>query len=334
MKVVALILIFSLSLSAEYKVGIFLGKEKAAQHKAPMDYPFGVGFDSKGNMYIVEYDGSCLNVLDASGKFTRLGGNGTRDYAVDNGPVKEALFNGLHNVIIDDQDNVYITDTFNHLLRKYDPVSQTISNYVGSKKGFKGDGGPALQTAWNNLYCAAWNKGKSKIYIADLKNNRVRCLDVASGIVNTVAGNGKKGIPKDGADALKSPLMNPRAVGVDSKGNVYIADRAGNALRKLTPDGRIYTVVNKKGKKGRALGNGVDAQLVGPKYVAVDADDRVWIADDENHRICLYDPQTKQLTSIIGQDSKLNQWKLKRPHGVTIHTDGSIYVVDSGNDRV
>ena len=78
---------------------------------------------------------------------------------------------------------------------------------------------------------------------------------------------------------------------------------------------------------------GVGFDSKGNMYI-VEYDDRVWIADDENHRICLYDPQTKQLTSIIGQDSKLNQWKLKRPHGVTIHTDGSIYVVDSGNNLI
>jgi DNA-binding beta-propeller fold protein YncE len=230
------------------------------------------------------------------------------------------------------QDKVYVTDTFNHALRKYDPTTGIIPNFIGGKKSE--DVGSALKSAWNELYCAAWNKEKSKIYIADLKNNQVRCVDFKTGIVRTVAGNGKKGIPKDGAAALKSPLMNPRAVAVDSQDNLYIADRAGHALRIVKPDGKIFTVVNKKGKKGRALGDGVKAQLFGPKYLAVGKDDKVWIADDQNDRICLYDPITKKLSSIIGQDSKMKDWELKRPHGVTIHKDGSIYVVDSGNNRV
>ncbi|MCH2209439.1 MAG: hypothetical protein MK132_26755 [Lentisphaerales bacterium] len=334
MKIVLSILLLSLSCLAEYKVSVFLGNEADAKYKANMDYPFGVELDSKGNMYIVEYDGSSVGVLSYKGDFTKLGGDGSRDFAVENGPIKKAKFNGLHNAIIDAEDNVYITDTFNNRLRKYDPKTAIISTYAGGKEGFFGDGGPAAESGWNQLYCAAWNKDKSKIYIADLKNNRVRVVDFKTGVVNTVAGNGKKGIPKDGADALKSPLMNPRAVTVDSKNNLYIADRAGHALRVVKPDGKIYTIVNKKGKKGRALGDGVKAQLFGPKYLAIDKDDKVWIADDQNDRICLYDPETKKLTSVIGKDSNMKGWDIKRPHGVTIHKDGSIYVVDSGNNRV
>jgi sugar lactone lactonase YvrE len=333
MKFLLLFLVLMPLVQADYEVTVFLGKEADAKYKGTMDYPFGVEFDSKENMYIVEYDGSSLDILKADGTFVKLGGDGSRNFTVENGPVKGAKFNGLHNVIIDDKDQVYITDTFNNLLRQYDYKTGNISNHTGQlAKGF--DDGPRLKSKFNQLYCAAWGPGKAKIYIADLKNQRVRSVDMKSGAVSTVAGNGKKGIPKDGSDALKSPLVDPRAVGVDSKGNVYIADRGGHALRVLKPDGKIYTLVNKKGKKGRALGNGPEAQLYGPKYVAVDKDDKVYIADDQNHRICVYDPETKQLTSLIGNDSKLKGWSIKRPHGVTIHKDGSIYVVDSGNDRI
>ncbi|MCM8534797.1 MAG: hypothetical protein NE334_02545 [Lentisphaeraceae bacterium] len=332
MKVVSLLLLFCLTATADFNVSVFLGKDKEAQFKADMDYPFGIEFDSKNNAYIVEYDGSSVDFLDYKGNFTRLGGDGSRDFAVANGSIKNAKFNGLHNVIIDDNDVAYVTDTFNHLLRKYDHKTGTISNFVGSKQGFAD--GPALKSKFKQLYCAVWNADKSKIYIADLKNQRVRCFDVKTGEVTTVAGNGKRGKPKDGADALKSPLMDPRALAVDSKNNLYIADRAGHALRVVKPDGKIYTLVNQKGKKGRALGKGVDGQLAGPKYLAVDADDNVYIADDENHRICFYDVKKKTLTSIIGNDSKMKGWKLKRPHGVTVHKDGTIYVVDSGHDRI
>src|SRR5262249_56564952 len=77
---------------------------------------------------------------------------------------------------------------------------------------------------------------------ADLDNRRVRAIDLQTGVVRTVAGNGKKGVPADGADALQSPLVDPRAVAADRKGNVYILERSGHALRVVTPDGKIRTV--------------------------------------------------------------------------------------------
>ena len=266
-------------------------------------------------------------------EFAQSNGEGVRRIRNEDAPVSTALhvlgmpgitsYFGIHDVC--------------KLHRNQTLLVSAAAGAVGSTAGQLAKGfadGPRLKSKFNQLYCAAWGPGKTKIYIADLKNQRVRYVDMKTGEVKTVAGNGKRGIPKDGSDALKSPLVDPRAVGVDSKGNVYIADRGGHALRVLKPDGKIYTLVNKKGKKGRALGEGPNAQLFGPKYVAIDKDDKVYIADDQNHRICVYDPETKQLTSLIGLDSKLKGWDIKRPHGVTIHKDGSIYVVDSGNDRI
>ena len=88
---------------------------------------------------------------------------------------------------------------------------------------------------------------------ADLKNLRIRTVDLKTGLVNTVAGNGKRGVPTDGNRATESPLVDPRAVAVDSKDNIYILERGGHALRKVTPDGKIRTVAG-TGKAGGADG--------------------------------------------------------------------------------
>lgn len=331
---ISVLLMISSVFAQDYDVSVYLGPGDDAKYKGVMDYPFHLAFDSKGNMFVVEYDGSYLGVLDTNGKYKRIGGDGTWNFRVESGPIKDAQFKGLHNIIIDSDDKVYFTDTFNNRCRVYDHESGTIETYIGSgKKGFNGDKKPAREASFNELYSVAFNAEKTKVYIADLKNQRVRVMDRKSGIVTTIAGNGKRGIPKDGADALESPLVDPRALAVDSKENVYVAERGGHALR-LIKDGKIYTLVNKAGKKGRKLGHGPDAQLGGPKYVGIDAEDKVWIADDENDRICMYDPETKQLTSVIGKDSKLSKWVTKRPHGLGFHKDGSIFVFDSKNNRL
>src|SRR6185295_9574409 len=106
-----------------------------------------------------------------------------------------------------------------------------------------GDGGPARNATFNQLYALDLNQANDKIYITDLRNRRIRLLDLKSGVVTTIAGNGHEGVPADGAVAINSPLVDPRATAVDSRGNVYILERGGNALRVLDRQGRIRTVI-------------------------------------------------------------------------------------------
>ena len=176
------------------------------------------------------------------------------------------------------------------------------------------------------LMCVSLNSTNDKLYVADLKNLRIRMIDLKTGIVSTVAGNGKKGVPADGSQATDNPLLDPRAVAIDSKNNVYILERSGHALRKVTPKGEIRTVAG-TGRPGNADGEALKAQLKSPKHVAIDLDDNVIIADDQNKRVRLYNPRTGTLTSILGRGVERPKRGLLRPHGVCVHEDGSIYIV-------
>src|SRR6185436_6281720 len=101
-------------------------------------------------------------------------------------------------------------------------------------------GGRALEAEFAGIYALALH-GRV-LYICDLGNRRVRALDLKSGVVTTVAGNGTNGVPQDGADARTQPLVDPRAIAVDSKGRLYICERNGHALRRVERDGTIRTV--------------------------------------------------------------------------------------------
>jgi sugar lactone lactonase YvrE len=78
----------------------------------------------------------------------------------------------------------------------------------------------------------------------------------------------------------------------------------------------------------------MSAGLNSPKHLAIDRDDNVIIADDQNKRIRLYDPGKVTLTSILGSGVEKPRRGLLRPHGVCVHEDGSIYVVDTGHNRI
>ena len=296
--------------------------------------PFGVDFDAAGNMYVVELGGGRVHKLDTQQRFTTIAGDGSKSYSGDGGPAKNATFNGMHNVAVTPDGDVYISDSWNHCIRKIDGQTGVVTTVAGTgNAGFGGDGGPATQAQFDYLMCITFNASHDKLYCADLKNLRIRVVDLKSGQVRTVAGNGKKGVPADGAQATESPLVDPRAVAVDSHDNVYVLERGGHALRVVTPDGTIRTVAG-TGKKGDATGPALRSQFGAPKHLAVDARDAVYVADDQNARIVKYDPQAKTVTAVLGTGADEPNHDLSHPHGVCVHADGSLYVVDTGHDRI
>ena len=293
----------------------------------PLDTPFGIDFDKAGNGWIVELDGGRVHKLDPAGKLTTLGGKKEKGFAGDGGAVGGAVFNGMHNVAVTPAGDVFIADTWNNRVRKVAADTGAVSTIAGTgKKAFAGDGGPAAEAAFAGVFCVALSPAADKLYVTDLENKRVRMIDLKSMVITTVAGNGKGGVPKDGELATQNPLVDPRAAAPDSKGNVYVLERGGHALRVVDAHGKIRTVAG-TGKAGRQDGPGASATMNGPKHLCVDRDDNVIIADAENHLIRKFDAKTGTLATLPIKG-------LARPHGVTARPDGTLFVVDSYNHRL
>ncbi len=298
---------------------------------SPLKRPFGVDFTSKGDMIIVELEGGRVHRF-RDGKLSLFSGDGSRSYKGDGGPAKDATYNGMHNVAVTPNDDIYIADSWNHCIRKIYAKTGVVSTIAGTgRPGFGGDGGPATKAKFDYIMCITLNPSNDKLFVADLKNRRIRVVDLKTGIVTTVAGNGKRGKPRDGADALKSPLVDPRAVTVDSKNRVYILERGGHALR-VVEDGKIRTVAG-TGKGGFRDGPALKAQFRSPKHLCVDGQDRVIIADDVNRRIRLFDPTTKKVTTLLGEGAGDAKIRLSHPHGVCIE-GGMLYIVDTSHHRI
>jgi sugar lactone lactonase YvrE len=296
--------------------------------------PFGVDFDSNGNMYVVELGGGRVHRIDADGTLSRIAGDGSKSYTGDGGPAIDATFNGMHNGAITSDDQLLIADSWNHCVRKIDLATGTIDTIIGTgQAGFSGDGGQARDASFNFVMCISLNRNKDTLHIIDLKNRRVRSVDLKSGLVSTVAGNGDKGVPKNGSKATQCPLVDPRAVASDVDGNLYVLERGGHALRVVRTDGTIQTVAG-SGEKGYRDGPALEATFGSPKHVCSDDKGRVYIADDLNGAIRRYDPETSHVETILGRGTGDAKIRLLHPHGVCFHDDGKLYVIDSGNHRI
>ena len=311
---------------------------------AKINHPFGTGMDKAGNIYIPEFGGDRIRKIDTQGIITTIAGTGTKGHSGDGGPANKAQVNWVHNLIVAPDGNLYIADTGNFCVRKIDLATGLISTFAGTgKKGFSGDGGPAAKAEFGGIYCVAFDAKGDRLLAVDLDNRRIRAVDMKTGIVTSVAGNGQKGLPKNGAEAATSPLTDPRAVAADAAGTVYILERGGNALRAVDSNGTIRTVVGtgKKGLSGDG-GNALNAELSDPKHLCIDLENNVLIADSDNHVVRKYSPKDGKITRVAGTGKAGTEGlngppenvQMRQPHGVFVDANGTIYISDSFNDRV
>lgn len=341
------VLCLNTSLFAGEKIVLVAGGTEPAAgiaaERTKLKFPFGLDFDPQGVGYLVELSGERVFKLD-KGLLHQVAGTGKRGKSGDGGPGLKAEFNGMHNLAVGPDGTLFLADTWNQRIRKYDPQTGLVTNFAGTgEKGFAGDGGPADKAVFGGIFCVTLTPDKKRLVLVDLDNRRIRAIDLDTGVVTTVAGNGKKGVPADGAVAIDSPLVDPRAVTADAAGQIYILERTGNTLRIVDADGKIRTVVG-TGKAGHSGDDGParEATLNGPKHLCLDRDGSVIIADTENHAIRRYLPQSDRIVKIAGTGKKGTagvggppaQVELFQPHGVTIGPDGILYIVDSGNNRV
>lgn len=313
--------------------------------------PFSIDFDAQGTMYGVEFTKSNRVFQWANDKLSFVAGvqhnaekqKPSGDVFDGSDPLK-AVFNGMHDIQITKEGNSIIGDSFNHRVRLLELPCGKVSTLAGNgKTAFAGDGGPAIEASFNITMTATLSPDEKHLLIADIGNHRTRAIDLGTGIVQTVAGNGKRGLPVDGAGALDTPMGDTRAVTQATDGTLYVLLRGGNSLVEVK-GGKVRTVVNAGGKKGYSGdgGPGRDATMNGPKYVAMDSAGNVLICDTENHCVRRYSPATEKIDLVAGSPPKSGTtigdiWlktRLSRPHGVRIGPGGLLYIADTYNDRV
>jgi len=312
--------------------------------KALCTEPFMCDFDSAGNLFYSESRNNVIRRVDkATGIVTTVAGTGGAGYTGDGGPATQATMSEPYSLQVDRSNgDIYIVDRLNAAVRKVDAATGIITTVAGTgEQGYSGDGGPGAQAMFrepNDCFL----DGKGGLLIADIQDQRIRRLDLATGIISTFAGNGEKVRAGDGKPALQASILGARAVCMDSKGNTYIAEREGNGVRKVDANGVMSTVAGngEPGYEGDG-GPALTATWGSPKAIRCDALDNVVVVDTENHAIRRIDASTVVVTTIAGgrlggegDGGPATEAAMDRPHGCGIDAQGNIFVADSNNHRV
>jgi len=251
---------------------------------AQLNEPTGLALDGAGNLYIIAEFNHRVRKVDTGGIITTVAGTGVAGFSGDGGPATSARLNRANEIDIDGAGNLYISDQFNHRIRKVD-TGGIITTVAGiGTAGFSGDGGPAT-SARLNFPTDMRVDGTGNLCIADAANHRVRKVNT-SGIITTIAGTGVAGFSGDGGLATSARLNEPIRLLSDLVGNLYIADRANDRVRKVNPSGIITTIAGTgiAGFSGDG-GPATAAQLNLPTGLAFDVLGNLYIGDRANHRV-------------------------------------------------
>ena len=303
--------------------------------QAQLAFPFGVAVDSAGNLFIADTLNSRIRRLDTKGTITTVAGTGEESFGGDGGQALQAQLARPIGIALDGSGNIYLASIFNQRIRRVDR-SGTITTVAGTgTSGFNGDGGPAVRAQLDNPEGVAVD-GAGNLYIADRTNNRIRRVDV-SGTITTIAGGS---VSADGDLAAQAQLNNPSGVGVDSAGNVYIADSANERIHRVHPAGTITTIAG-TGEPSYSGDNGpaVRARLSEPTDLAVDSDGNLYIADSANYRIRRVNPRGTITTvagggSTDGDNVPAVQARLSYPSDVALDAFGNLYIAEPFSDRI
>ena len=220
----------------------------------------------------------------------------------------------------------------------------TITTVAGTGLGgFNGDGIPATSARLANPVGVAVDSAGNLI-IADTLNHRIRRVDAATGVITTVAGNGIQGFSGDGGPATSARLNVPIAVGVDSAGNLFIADVFNLRIRRVDAATGIITTVAGNGLSG-FNGDGIpatSARLDTPQGVALDGAGNLFIADTLVHRIRRVDAVTGIITTVAGtglsgssgDGGPATSARLGNPFGVAMDNTGNLFIGDVSAHRI
>lgn len=307
--------------------------------------PEGVAVDGDGHVYVSERAGDRVRRIDArTGVITTFAGTGRPGYSGDGGPADQAMLGVPTDLAVDSRGNLYIAEPGTHRVRVVNGETGVITTFAGTgEAGFEGDGGPATRARLRTPFGVSVAPDGS-VYITDTDNHRIRRVDPATGVIETVAGDGTAGFGGDGGPATSASLWRPHRVVVDADGTLYIGDSFNHRIRRVDAPTGVITTVAGTGLMGGS-GDGGPAAAASLTYsggLLLDGRGGLLYTDQATHRIRRIDLETGLIRTVAGT----GRWEfggdggpaleasLHLPGTMALDPEGALLVVDKWNGRV
>ncbi|MBO2010325.1 NHL repeat-containing protein [Hymenobacter negativus] len=312
------------------------GSTDGSGSAARFHHPIGVAVDASGTAYVADQSNHVIRRITAAGVVSTLAGTALSVGSAD-GAGAAARFKYPYGVAVDAAGMVYVSDQYNHTIRKITPAG-VVSTFAGQpgQLGSTDGSGPAAR--FRNPAGLAFDAA-GNLYVADQGNHTIRKITPA-GVVSTLAGRALIADTLDGTGA-NARFEQPAGVAVDAAGNVYVADQENRMIRKVTPAGVVTRLAGQNGYTGRRdTTAALYARFNFPTGIAIDATGTLYVADRFNHAIRVIAPSGSVTTlagNPLGAGSSNGTGGAARfncPMGVAVGPTGAVYVTDQSNHTV
>lgn len=330
--------------------------------EARFRHPHDLYQDRHGNLYLSDLGNHTIRRIDyETGIVSRVAGNGKIGRGGDGGPALDAELDCTCGVAVDRGGNVFLSSEWTNNIRRIDADTGIVETVFGhharhypsergesrpyggpglSLGGYHGDGGPARDAGFFHPEHLAFDS-RGDLYVCDNSNDRVRRIDMQSGIIDTVLGNGQRASNGDGGPAAEASTLMPDAICLDALDNLYVGEKYGFRVRKVERETGIVRTVAGTGEPGfgeDGLHGSVTRCNSVEAGIFADPDGTVFWGDCSG-RLRRCDGDTGIVTTVLGGTSVHDGEAaaagfLNGPGGLSVGPDGTLFVADVWNQRI
>lgn len=330
--------------------------------EARFRHPHDLCQDCRGNLYLSDLGNNMIRRIDyETDIISRVAGSGEIGRGGDGRSALDAELDCTCGVAVDREGNVYLSSEWTNNIRRIDARTGTVETVFGhharhypsergesrpyagrglSLGGYHGDGGPARDAGFYHPEHLAFDS-RGDLYVCDNSNDRVRRIDMRSGIIDTVLGNGQRASNGDGGPAAEASTLMPDAICLDARDNLYVGEKYGFRVRKVERETGIVRTLAGTGEPGfgeEGLHGSVTRCNSVEAGIFADPDGTVFWGDCSG-RLRRCDGTTGIVTTVLGgtsvHDGEIaTAGFLNGPGGLCVGPDGTMVIADVWNQRI
>jgi streptogramin lyase len=288
-------------------------------------------------LLILSFLSLTLSIQATDWTIETLAGTGTQGFSGDGGPALKADLDNPFGIVRGPDGAFYYCEYTGQRIRKITPDG-IISTIAGTGQvGFSGNGGPATAATFNKPHELRFD-AQGDMFIVDMVNNAIRKIDMKTGILTTIAGNGKKGYSGDGGPAKDAQFNQPHSIQFGPEGDLYICDIGNHVIRRIDMKTGLISTFAGTGTPGPTPdGSPIKGTpLKGPRSLDFDQNGNLWLATREGNQVFKFDLKAGLIHHIAGTGKSgftghggpAKDATLSGPKGITIDTAGNVWLAD------